>query len=127
MTFMVPPPGTRNAGRNRFAFQMEHFILTAPVEGNTAVRKPRKSRLNIRAFRGRHQEGGMRMRVLVTGHTGFIGAVMVPMLQRAGHDVVGMDAGFYDECSFPGTMAKAPSLRRDLRDVERGDLDGFDA
>src|SRR5438105_9748687 len=69
----------------------------------------------------------MGMRVLVTGHTGFIGAVMVPMLQRAGHDVVGMDAGFYDECSFPGTMAKAPSLRRDLRDVERGDLDGFDA
>src|SRR5207248_8135870 len=37
------PPGTRNAGRNRFAFQMEHFILTAPVEGNTAVRKPGKS------------------------------------------------------------------------------------
>ncbi|MFL5421401.1 MAG: NAD-dependent epimerase/dehydratase family protein [Myxococcales bacterium] len=67
------------------------------------------------------------MRVLVTGHTGFIGAVMVPMLQRAGHDVVGMDTGFYDECNFLGSMARIASVRKDLRDVTREDLKGFDA
>ncbi|MFL5387702.1 MAG: NAD-dependent epimerase/dehydratase family protein, partial [Myxococcales bacterium] len=67
------------------------------------------------------------MRVLVTGHTGFIGAVMVPMLQRAGHDVVGMDTGFYDECIFLGSMARIATVRKDLRDVTREDLKGFDA
>ena len=67
------------------------------------------------------------MRVLVTGHTGFIGAIMVPMLQRAGHDVVGMDNGFYDNCAFLGSMAKVPAIRKDIRDATRSDLDGFDA
>jgi nucleoside-diphosphate-sugar epimerase len=67
------------------------------------------------------------MRVLVTGHTGFIGAVMVPMLQRAGHDVVGMDTGFYDDCAFLGSMARVPAMRRDIRDAKRADLEGFDA
>jgi len=67
------------------------------------------------------------MRVLVTGHTGFIGAVMVPLLQRAGHDVVGMDTGFYEECAFLGSMARIPAMRRDIRDATLGDLEGFDA
>jgi nucleoside-diphosphate-sugar epimerase len=67
------------------------------------------------------------MRVLVTGHTGFIGAVMVPLLQRAGHDVVGMDTGFYDECNFLGSMAKIAAIRKDIRDATRDDLKGFDA
>jgi nucleoside-diphosphate-sugar epimerase len=67
------------------------------------------------------------MRVLVTGHTGFIGAVMVPMLQRADHDVVGMDAGFYEECNFLGPTAKVGALRKDIRDATRSDLAGFDA
>jgi len=67
------------------------------------------------------------MRVLVTGHTGFIGAVMVPMLQRAGHDVVGMDTGFYDDCNFLGSMAKIAAIRKDIRDATRDDLKGFDA
>src|SRR5436853_1718787 len=69
----------------------------------------------------------MGMRVLVTGHTGFIGAVMVPMLQRAGHDVVGMDTGFYDECAFLGSVAKVPEIRRDIPDATASDLAGFDA
>jgi nucleoside-diphosphate-sugar epimerase len=67
------------------------------------------------------------MRVLVTGHTGFIGAVMVPLLQRAGHDVVGMDTGFYEECAFLGSMARIPAMRRDIRDATLADLEGFDA
>jgi nucleoside-diphosphate-sugar epimerase len=67
------------------------------------------------------------MRVLVTGHTGFIGAVMVPMLQRAGHDVFGMDTGFYDECNFLGSMARIATLRKDLRDATGDDLKGVDA
>ena len=41
------------------------------------------------------------MKVLVTGHLGYIGTVMVPMLMKAGHDVVGCDSDLYERCTFP--------------------------
>ena len=68
------------------------------------------------------------MRVLVTGHRGYIGSVLVPLLAEAGHDVVGLDADLFADCTLPGRpLADVPSLRRDLRDVRPGDLEGFDA
>jgi nucleoside-diphosphate-sugar epimerase len=68
------------------------------------------------------------MRVLVTGHRGYIGTVMVPMLLRSGHDVVGLDTDLYEGCTYAGgVMAAVPSLRRDVRDVTLEDLEGFDA
>ena len=69
------------------------------------------------------------MRLLVTGHDGYIGAVMTPLLLAAGHEVVGLDSGWFEECGF-GTgaaLAPVPTLRLDLRDVEARDLEGFDA
>jgi nucleoside-diphosphate-sugar epimerase len=69
------------------------------------------------------------MRLLVTGHDGYIGAVMTPLLLAAGHEVVGLDSGWFEECGF-GTgaaLAPVPTLRKDLRDVEARDLEGFDA
>jgi nucleoside-diphosphate-sugar epimerase len=67
------------------------------------------------------------VRVLVTGHKGFIGAVMVPLLIDAGVEVVGMDTDFYGECSFAGPLADVPEIGRDIRDTELADLEGFDA
>ncbi len=67
------------------------------------------------------------MRVLVTGHEGYIGAVLAPMLQAAGHDVVGLDTGFYLGCDFGPAPATFATVDRDIRDVTPGDLDGFDA
>lgn len=69
------------------------------------------------------------MRVLVTGHRGYIGSVMVPMLIEAGHAVVGLDSDLYRGCNFTpaGALAEVPELRKDLRDVESSDLAGFDA
>jgi nucleoside-diphosphate-sugar epimerase len=67
------------------------------------------------------------VRVLVTGHEGYIGSVAVPMLQAAGHDVVGLDTAYYAGCDLYDPALAVPSLRRDVRDVEAGDLDGFDA
>jgi nucleoside-diphosphate-sugar epimerase len=67
------------------------------------------------------------MRVLITGHLGFIGAVMVPLVQRAGHDVTGLDTGLYDECDFGAPVAPVRQIRADIRDVDGSLLRGFDA
>src|SRR5260370_10156859 len=75
----------------------------------------------------RPRVGLILMRVLVAGHKGFIGSVMVPFLRAAGHDIVGMDADYYRDCSFVGTPAEVPSIQRDIRDAKPSDLAGFDA
>jgi nucleoside-diphosphate-sugar epimerase len=69
------------------------------------------------------------MKVLVTGHRGFIGSVMTPLLLAEGHDVVGLDTDLYELCTYPGggTMASVPTLRKDVRDVRLEDLIDFDA
>jgi nucleoside-diphosphate-sugar epimerase len=69
------------------------------------------------------------MRVFVTGHRGYIGSVMVPMLLQAGHEVVGCDSDLYERCTYAGggAIAPVPSLRKDVRDVAVQDLQGFDA
>jgi len=67
------------------------------------------------------------MKVLMTGHDGYIGAVMVPALREAGHEVVGLDSGLFDGCDFGPLERPARSLHRDVRDVTADDLRGFDA
>ncbi|RDH78657.1 SDR family NAD-dependent epimerase/dehydratase [Mycolicibacterium moriokaense] len=67
------------------------------------------------------------MRVLITGHQGYLGTVMVPVMAAAGHDVVGLDAGFFEDCVLGPFPADPPTLRMDLRDVTVSDLSGFDA
>ena len=66
------------------------------------------------------------MRVLVTGHRGYIGAVLVPLVQEAGHEVVGLDSGLYAGCEVQ-PLAAVRELTKDLRDVEARDLEGIDA
>jgi nucleoside-diphosphate-sugar epimerase len=69
------------------------------------------------------------MRVLVTGHLGYIGTVMVPMLIEAGHEVTGLDSNLYQGCTFAagGDITEVPHIRKDVRDAEVRDLGGFDA
>ncbi len=68
------------------------------------------------------------MRVLVTGHAGYIGSVMTPMLIDAGHEVTGLDSHLYDACTFgEDGRAPVPEIVKDIRDVEAEDLEGFDA
>ena len=67
------------------------------------------------------------MKVLVTGHNGYIGSLMGPMLLAAGHDVVGLDNYLFEGCSFGEPAPEIPSLRTDIRDVVARDLEGFDA
>ncbi len=67
------------------------------------------------------------MRVLVTGHEGYIGAVMVPFLLGRGIEVTGLDSGLFQGCDFGPGPDPVPCIRRDLRDVRLEDLEGLDA
>jgi nucleoside-diphosphate-sugar epimerase len=67
------------------------------------------------------------MKVLVTGHRGYVGVEMVPVLQAAGHEVVGLDTGLYDECDFAAPPDDVREIDADLRDVAPSQVAGFDA
>jgi nucleoside-diphosphate-sugar epimerase len=67
------------------------------------------------------------MKVLVDGDRGYIGAVLVPVLMEAGHEVVGLDSGWYDGCDFGPVPTGYESRTGDIRDQKPEDLEGFDA
>ena len=67
------------------------------------------------------------MKILLTGHKGYIGAVAGPILSAAGHEVVGLDTDLYASCDFGDATSDIPEIRKDLRDLTRADLEGFDA
>jgi nucleoside-diphosphate-sugar epimerase len=67
------------------------------------------------------------MRVLVTGHHGYIGCRLVPLFQAAGHEVVGLDSGLFDACTFGAASAEIDCIAHDVRDVRARDLRALDA
>jgi nucleoside-diphosphate-sugar epimerase len=67
------------------------------------------------------------VRVLVTGSAGYIGAVLCPVLVASGHEVVGLDTGYYDGCDFGPYEEGVPRLAWDVRDVGPDELQGLDA
>jgi len=67
------------------------------------------------------------MKILVTGHKGYIGAIAGPMLRAAGHEVVGLDSDLYAGADFGRPAESIPEIRKDLRDLVQSDLAGFDA
>jgi len=67
------------------------------------------------------------MKVLVTGHLGYIGTVMVPMLLSGGYEVVGLDSDLYRDCTFGDDPVDVPTMCKDIRDVEINDLTDIDA
>ena len=66
------------------------------------------------------------MKVLVTGHDGYIGTVLTPMLKAAGHEVVGVDNRLFDGCAF-GEIPEVETITMDVRDLRAEHLAGFDA
>jgi len=67
------------------------------------------------------------VRVLVTGHNGYIGSVLAPILGDAGHDVVGLDTFYYRGCDFGDRAGWEHERGQDVRDTAAADLEGFDA
>jgi nucleoside-diphosphate-sugar epimerase len=67
------------------------------------------------------------MRVLLTGHKGYIGSIAGPMLLASGHEVVGLDTELYEGCDFGVPPQAIPEMRKDLRNLKKSDLKGFNA
>jgi nucleoside-diphosphate-sugar epimerase len=68
-----------------------------------------------------------RQRILVTGSAGYIGCVMTPLLRARGHEVEGLDTGFFIGCELDHSAAEPLTQRRDIREISLNDLEGFDA
>ena len=67
------------------------------------------------------------MKILLTGHKGYIGAVAGPILVSAGHEVVGLDNDLFAGCEFGEGVPEIPEIRKDIRDLTKADVEGFDA
>jgi len=67
------------------------------------------------------------MRVLVTGSNGYIGSVLMPLIMEDGHEVHGIDSDLYAQCTYGPAFPEFPFTKKDIRDVEVGDLEEFDA
>jgi nucleoside-diphosphate-sugar epimerase len=67
------------------------------------------------------------LRVLVTGHDGYLGSVLAPALAQAGHEVVGLDSSLFADCVLGPPPAAVPAHRVDIRDMNKEHVRGFDA
>jgi nucleoside-diphosphate-sugar epimerase len=67
------------------------------------------------------------MRILLTGHKGYIGVVLAQMLLEAGHEVHGLDSDLFRRCTFGAALPTIPEICKDIRDVELADVKGHDA
>ncbi|MDH3217710.1 MAG: SDR family oxidoreductase, partial [Candidatus Krumholzibacteria bacterium] len=67
------------------------------------------------------------MTILVTGHKGYIGTVLVRLLLAKGYEVLGLDSDLYEQCTFGDGLVEVPEVKKDIRDVQPADIDGVDA
>lgn len=67
------------------------------------------------------------MNIIVTGHRGYIGSVLVPMLEIDGHHVTGVDNEYFKQCGFGTPPGNVRSIKKDIRDIHPDDINGFDA
>jgi nucleoside-diphosphate-sugar epimerase len=66
------------------------------------------------------------MKILVTGNLGYIGSVLVPKLQSLGHEVTGLDSGYFRDCLLSPVREDFRQIDKDIRDVDASDLDGLE-
>jgi nucleoside-diphosphate-sugar epimerase len=67
------------------------------------------------------------MKILVTGDKGYIGSVLTPILQERGHEIVGFDVGYFEDCILKDIPSEPRSIKKDIRDIDEIDLQGIDA
>ena len=66
------------------------------------------------------------MKILLTGNLGYVGSVLLPLLQSHGHSVVGYDSGYFKDCLLSPVSENFKQIFKDIRDVELADVEGID-
>jgi len=67
------------------------------------------------------------MRILITGNKGYIGSIMVPMMKKEGHEIIGLDSDLFEACTFSEPVPNIECITKDIRDIEASDLTSIDA
>src|SRR6202011_4250837 len=97
-----------------------------PRSGNVWIRSGRSGCSSNSGQKSRlpGKRGSKEMRVLVTGHRGYIGSPLVERLRAAGHEVVGVDTELYEDCTFGGNKESGiRTINRDIRELSPADLE----
>ena len=66
------------------------------------------------------------MKIMVTGDRGYIGTILVPILQKKSYDVIGYDSGYFSENLLEEINEDYLQITKDIRDITREDLAGID-
>src|SRR5690349_21062798 len=100
-----------------------------PVDVQPAAYFPCRRSRQRAAYLGRKpREGANEMNVLITGADGYIGAVLGPFLMERGHNVAGLDSGFYrNGWLFDDGRRRPPVMTKDIRQIDAADVVDFDA
>jgi len=67
------------------------------------------------------------LKILVTGNKGYIGSVLTPMLLKKSYSVRGYDSGYFENCLLCTVEENYPHIKKDIRDIEKEDVEGVDA
>jgi nucleoside-diphosphate-sugar epimerase len=68
------------------------------------------------------------MKILVTGTEGYLGSLLPPLLIERGHEVIGLDTGFYKVGWLYNPSGVTPkTLNKDIRNITPDDLEGIEA
>ncbi len=113
--------GRSSLGPDRISRPSEGLVSASTIERSL----PYAGGVTVQPVR---EMGLTNMRVLVAGDRGYIGAVLVPLLRQAGHEVGGLDTGLYEGCDLgPSPEDLGDRLPVDIRDVQPAELAGYDA
>ena len=63
--------------------------------------------------------------LLITGHRGYLGSVMAPYFLKQGYDVIGLDVGYFNECTLVPDPVEIPEIAKDIRDLVPDDVKSF--
>lgn len=66
------------------------------------------------------------LKIFVTGHKGYIGSHLIPLLKEKNYQVTGCDINLFEGCEWETIAKPDKELIKDVRDLNEKDLAGYD-